>query len=134
MAFRSPVVAACRFDEALALYAWQEDCDYSGQARRFGKTMIIPLCEGVHQGVKSARISGLRMGYSQIANPIRIAFRRNMSAFRAARFVFKALAANLVRSAQGRRDPDYAGRLKGNGLALADMVRFRLDTRRILEL
>lgn len=134
MAFRSAVVTACRFDEALPLYSWQEDCDYSGQARRFGKTMIVPDCKGVHLGVKSARIGGVRMGYSQIANPIRIASRRNMSPLRAARFVLKALAANLIRSAQGRQNPDYVGRLKGNGLALTDMIRLRLDTRRILEL
>ncbi len=134
MAFRGAVAAACRFDEALPLYSWQEDCDYSGQARRFGATMIVPLCKGVHLGVKSGRTSGLRMGYSQIANPIRIAVRRNMAPLRAARFVLRALAANLIRSAQGRRNPDYAGRLKGNGLALADMIRFKLDTRRILEL
>jgi GT2 family glycosyltransferase len=134
MAVRGDVAAMCRFDEALPLYSWQEDCDYSGQARRYGRTMIMPLCRGVHQGVKAARTSGLRMGYSQIANPIRIAFRRNMSALRAARFVLKALAANLIRSAQGRRNPDYPGRLRGNMLALADMLQFKLDSRRILEL
>jgi len=134
MAFRADVAAACRFDEALPLYSWQEDCDYSGQARRFGRTMIVPSCRGVHQGVKAGRTSGVRMGYSQIANPIRIAFRRNMPALRAARFVLTALAANLIRSAQGRRNPDYPGRLKGNLLALADMLQFKLDSRRILEL
>jgi hypothetical protein len=134
MAFRRDVAAACRFDEALPLYSWQEDCDYSGQARRFGRTMIVPQCKGVHQGVKAGRTSGLRMGYSQIANPIRIAFRRNMPALRAARFVLTALAANLIRSAQGRRNPDYPGRLKGNMIALGDMLRSKLDSRRILDL
>jgi hypothetical protein len=134
MAFRGDVAAACRFDEALPLYAWQEDCDYSGQAQRLGKTMIIPTCKGVHQGVKSGRINGLRMGYSQIANPIRIASRRNMSPLRAIRFVSRALAANLIRSAQGISNPDYAGRLKGNLLALTDILRLKLDSRRILTL
>ncbi len=134
MAFRGDVAANCRFDEALPLYAWQEDCDYSGQAQRYGETRIVPACRGVHLGVKSGRISGLRMGYSQIANPIRIAGRRNMPPLRAARFVLRALAANLIRSAQGRRTPDYPGRFRGNVLALADLVRFKLDSRRILEL
>jgi len=134
MAFRGDVAATCRFDEALPLYSWQEDCDYSGQAQRFGKTMIIPACKGVHLGVKSGRISGLRMGYSQIANPIRIAFRRNMPPHRAVRFVVRALAANLIRSAQGRQTPDYPGRLRGNLLALADIVTLKLDSRRILNL
>jgi hypothetical protein len=96
--------------------------------------MIVPQCKGVHQGVKAGRTSGLRMGYSQIANPIRIAFRRNMPALRAARFVLTALAANLIRSAQGRRNPDYPGRLKGNMIALGDMLRSKLDSRRILDL
>jgi glycosyltransferase involved in cell wall biosynthesis len=134
MAFRGDVAAACRFDEALPLYSWQEDCDYSGQAQRFGKTMIIPACKGVHLGVKSGRISGVRMGYSQIANPIRIASRRNMPPLRAVRFVSRALAANLIRSAQGRSTPDYPGRLKGNLLALTDIVRLKLDSRKILDL
>jgi GT2 family glycosyltransferase len=134
MAFRGDVAATCRFDEALPLYAWQEDCDFSGQAQRYGETRIVPACRGVHLGVKSGRINGLRMGYSQIANPIRIAGRRNMPPLRAARFVFRALAANMIRSAEGRRTPDYPGRLRGNLLALADLVRFKLDSRRILEL
>ena len=70
MSFAGRVVRSCRFDEELPLYAWQEDRDYAGQARAFGRTIYLPACCGVHLGMKAGRTSGVRFGYSQIANPI----------------------------------------------------------------
>ena len=133
MAFSANAARVCRFDEALPLYGWQEDCDYTGQARRLGDTILEPTCQGVHLGVKSARSSGLRLGYSQIANPIRIAGRRNMTVLRMLRFVARAVGANVLRSRHARADVDYRGRLRGNLLALQDLLRGRCRPERILD-
>lgn len=134
MAVTSAVAAKCRFDEALPLYGWQEDCDFTGQVRRIGGTRVIPECRGVHLGVKSSRSSGLRLGYSQIANPIHIRQRGNMTSLRFLRFVSRALAANFIKTLTARKNADYYGRLKGNLLALSDIVNRRCSPSQILKL
>jgi hypothetical protein len=134
MAFAASVCRTLRFDESLPLYGWQEDCDYTGQARRKGRTIIMPECRGVHLGVKAGRQSGVKFGYSQIANPIHIARRRNMTAKRAAVFIMRALAANTLRSLPTPGLFDYRGRLAGNLRAIVDLGLGRCDPRRILSL
>jgi GT2 family glycosyltransferase len=134
MAFAATVCRTLRFDEALPLYGWQEDCDYTGQARRLGRTLVVPDCRGVHLGVKAGRQSGVKFGYSQIANPIHILRRRNMTPARAARFILRALAANAVRSVRTHSLFDYRGRLVGNLRAIIDLALGRCDPMRILSL
>lgn len=134
MAFRSIAARELRFDEALPLYGWQEDTDYTGQSNRLGKTVIARRCRGVHLGSKRARTSGVRFGYSQIANPLRIADRGNMGRKRALKFVARALAANIVNTVRRRPDVDYSGRLRGNMIAVSDLLRRRCRPARILEL
>jgi hypothetical protein len=134
MAFVDDVAAACRFDECLPLYGWQEDCDYTGQARKFGRTIVEPRCVGVHLGTKAGRTSGLKFGYSQIANPIHIASNGHMPRARAAHFVMRALMANAIRSFGRHPLFDYRGRLYGNLRAIADITRGRCDPLRILGL
>ena len=134
MAVRADVASSCRFDEELPLYGWQEDCDYTGQVRRLGEARIVPFCQGVHLGVKSARSSGLRLGYSQVANPLHIAARKNMRVTRMLRFILKALVANVAKTLLRRKAEDYRGRLKGNALALVDLMHRRCSPGRILEL
>ena len=133
MAVTAEVANACAFDEELPLYGWQEDCDYAGQARRHGATRLVPACRGVHLGSRSGRVSGVRMGYSQLANPIRIVRRGNMPWLRAARFIGRALLSNLMKSVLLRREVDYAGRLRGNLRAVGDLARSRCHPRRILD-
>ncbi|HEY3597819.1 MAG TPA: glycosyltransferase family A protein, partial [Paraburkholderia sp.] len=48
MAFVERVVRNCKFDEALPLYGWQEDQDYTSQALRLGEFVYEPNCLGVH--------------------------------------------------------------------------------------
>ncbi|HEX7761896.1 MAG TPA: glycosyltransferase [Caulobacteraceae bacterium] len=134
MAYRASICRSIRFDESLPLYAWQEDCDFSGQVRRMGRTIVDPACRGVHLGTKAGRTSGIKFGYSQIANPLHIAGRRNMSWKRATRFVARALAANIVRSARRHELFDYRGRLRGNLVALTDLMTGRCHPQRILSL
>ena len=134
MAFRDTVITACRFDENLPLYGWQEDQDYSTQAIQLGRVIYRPDCLGVHLGVKAGRVSGLRFGYSQIANPWYLARKGTMPVQKGLRFVSRHLVANTLRSLTGHPEVDYRGRLSGNMLALADLARGRAHPLRVLEL
>ncbi len=134
MAVRARALRSERFDENLPLYSWQEDMDLSGRIVRFGRVVYLPLCRGVHLGSKSGRTSGVRLGYSQVANPIYLARKGSCRPARALRFAGRALLANGVRSVRTHRLFDYRGRFAGNLIALGDLLRGRLDPRRILEL
>ena len=134
MAVQSASARVCWFDEDLPLYGWQEDCDYTGQLRKRGRAEIRPECRGVHLGSQVARTSGVRLGYSQIANPVRILHRGNMTRLRAARFLAQALLANTVKASLAAQRVDYPGRLRGNVTAIRDLFLGRCRPDRVLEL
>jgi hypothetical protein len=134
MAFAGPVMSACLFDESLPLYGWQEDRDMTGQARKLGLVIFAPDCVGVHLGASGARTSGLRLGYSQIANMVYLARKGTVAWGIAGRFLVSSLAANVVRTLYKTRDVDHFGRLRGNLIALIDLARGRCEPRKILEL
>lgn len=122
------------FDERLPLYSWQEDIDFSRQMAPFGRIIQAESLTGIHLGVKSARGSGVRLGYSQIANPAYLIRKGTMSIRFGARTVLKNLAANLLRSFRPEPHVDRIGRLRGNLMALADFLRGTLRPERVLEL
>ena len=62
-----------RFDETLPLYGWYEDWDFSRQLASFGSIVHISNACGVHLSTKVGRVTGVRMGYAQVANPIYLA-------------------------------------------------------------
>ncbi|TDV17098.1 glycosyltransferase family 2 protein [Paraburkholderia caballeronis] len=134
MAFVDRAVRVCRFDEALPLYGWQEDRDYTSQALKLGRFVYEPSCRGVHLGTKKGRTSGVRFGYSQIANPIFLVKKNTMERRNAYAFITRHLLSNLYHSV--RADPvfDYRGRLWGNMLALVDFACGTSDPRRILKM
>lgn len=122
------------FDEALPLYAWQEDVDFSFQLGQRGVLAYTNQLSGVHLGAKAGRTSGRRLGYSQIANPIYLLRKRTIPRALAWRLMTRNLAANLARSLW--RDPlvDRTGRLRGNIEALLDLTVGRIHPERILRL
>jgi GT2 family glycosyltransferase len=134
MAVGSQVARDCRFDTALPLYGWLEDFDFTGQARRYGQVAFAPDCVGVHLGSKGGRTSGVRFGYSQIANPLHVTRRRNLPADEAAALIVRALGSNLLRTGTRNRRFDYPGRLKGNLIALGDLLGGRCHPRRITDI
>ena len=133
MAFRDRIVATCRFDENLPLYGWQEDQDFTSQARAHGATIYFPSCRGVHLGTRSGRVSGVRFGYSQIANPLYLMRKGTMRLRKGGWFVIKAAMANCVKSAARSERADYPGRLRGNTIALLDLLRRRCHPLRVLD-
>jgi GT2 family glycosyltransferase len=123
---------AARFDENLPLYGWQEDVDFCRQLAGRGAIVHSTALRGVHLGSKRGRTSGLRFGYSQIANPVYLWRKGSMTAGKALRLMAGNVAANLVGSLRAQSLVDRRGRLKGNGLAFVDLMRAQLDPRRIL--
>jgi hypothetical protein len=89
---------------------------------------------GVHLGVKTGRTSGVRLGYSQIVNPIYLSKKGTMSWQHARKQISKNVAANLARSIYPEPWIDRHGRLKGNLLAFMDLVLGKASPARILQL
>lgn len=136
MAFRTAPITSNNilFDESLPLYGWQEDIDFSLRLAPHGRIVKAANLSGVHLGIKLGRTSGVRFGYSQIANPIYLLRKGTMSRKHALRLMWRNVAANLVRSLRPEPWIDRKGRLKGNFLALIDFANGRIAPSRILHL
>lgn len=117
---------ALRFDENLPLYGWLEDVDFSRQLARHGRIVRSQRLHGVHLGTKTGRTSGIRLGYSQIANPVYLMRKKTMSPRHAAPQIMRNLISNTVKIFRPEPWVDRRGRLSGNLRALADLVRGRL--------
>jgi GT2 family glycosyltransferase len=136
MAFRMDPIRQHRvvFDENLPLYGWQEDIDFSRQLSAFGRIVDAKALRGVHLGAKRGRTSGVRFGYSQIANPIYLIRKGTVSISFAGALVRRNVLANISKSFRPEPWVDRRGRLKGNWLAFRDLATGRISPRRILEL
>ena len=122
------------FDEQLPLYAWQEDIDFSRQMAPAGRIVKTATLAGIHLGSKRGRTSGLRLGYSQVANPIYLMRKGTMAVSFGGWMMARNCLANAARSFRPESHIDRWGRCRGNLMALADLVRGRIDPNRVLEL
>lgn len=136
MAFRMRPVRenGLLFDENLPLYGWQEDIDFSRQLAEAGRIIDAKVLRGVHLGAKGGRTSGVRFGYSQIANPVYLVRKGTMSRAFATPLIRRNILANLGKSLWPEPWVDRRGRLKGNCLALRDLLTGRIAPQRILDL
>ena len=136
MAFKVGVVRSnsISFDEKLPLYGWQEDIDFSRRLARYGRVVRSKELRGVHLGVKSGRTSGVRLGYSQIANLVYLTHKGSVPRNQAVTMIWRNMAANLLRAFYPEPWIDRKGRLKGNMIALIDWSIGRLSPLRILQL
>jgi GT2 family glycosyltransferase len=134
MAFRLAPIRrdGLRFDTRLPLYGWLEDLDFSRKVARHGRCVRADALRGVHLGAKLGRTSGLRLGYSQIANPLYLNAKGTMRRGHALRMMSRNVLANIGKSVAPEPWVDRRGRLRGNCLAIWDLVRGRLDPQRIL--
>jgi GT2 family glycosyltransferase len=131
MAFRLSAVGDLRFDERLVLYGWLEDRDFGALlAKRGGQFIKCPSACGVHMGVKSGRVAGDRLGYSQIVNPIYMLCKGTMTIGQVAGQVFRNVSSNIVGAIRPEPFVDRRGRLRGNLLGFADVVRGRVEPER----
>jgi GT2 family glycosyltransferase len=125
---------ALRFDEELPLYAWYEDLDLTRRLGAHGAILRLAGARGVHLGSKSGRVAGTRLGYSQVANAIYLARKGSYPWNRALRSAARHLAMNAARSLRPEPHVDRAGRLRGNLIALGDLLRGRMHPMRVMDL
>ncbi len=150
---RTAIAREVGFDERLPLYGYLEDVDFSTRAGRLGPdgrgaggrgpTSFGPIQQNgrtglVHLGASSGRVSGVRLGYSQIVNPLYL-WRKsgypNLGRV-VVHFWLRLVLSNLVRSVlrTSHSRADRPGRLKGNLLAFGDLLRGRITPERIVTL
>ena len=133
MAFRSAAIDQARFDEALPLYGWQEDIDFAAQLLPRGKLVKTKAFFGVHRGVKGARTSGLRLGYSQVVNPIYLSRKGTMRSYYAWKLITRNMLANHLHVFKPEPWIDRMGRVRGNWLAIRDVLSGKAHPCRILD-
>ena len=122
-----------RFDEDLPLYGWLEDVDLCRRLSSYGRIVKNWNMIGVHLGHKRGRTTGIRLGYSQIANPIYLWRKGTFRPDFALGQMGRNITANVARSVRPEPWIDRRGRVLGNALGVCDLLRGRLNPRRILE-
>jgi Glycosyl transferase family 2 len=139
MAFRCSALAGSTFDERLVLYGWLEDRDFGGALAKSGsksgpesgwRLVRIEAARGVHMGVKQGRMPGLRLGYSQVINPLYMLRKGTITWRCALDIVLRNVGSNLVKSLNPEEYVDRRGRLHGNAIAVFDLFRGRLAPER----
>ena len=123
-----------RFDPNLPYYGWLEDVDFSRRLATHGRCVRVEAMRGVHLGVKGGRTSGVRLGYSQVANPIYLMQRSTMRPGHALKMISRNMMANIARSLRPEPWVNRRGRLKGNMMAVLDLATGRLHPQRITTL
>ena len=134
MAFRTALIRNERFDERLAIYGWQEDVDFAARIAQRGDIVKSDAFVGVHRGVKKGRASGLKLGYSQVSNPLYLVDKGTMPRSYAWKILSRNVGANLYRAIKPEPWIDRRGRLRGNMIAFFDLIRGRLRPERILDI
>ncbi len=134
MAYRGSIANKARFDENLPFYGWLEDVDYSVNASKSGELTYLPAAKGVHLGVSGGRTSGIRFGYSQIANPLYLIRKQTMPKKKALLLMMRNIASNIFHTVTFKHSKDYPGRLYGNCLAFLDAVRRKCHPAKIKKL
>jgi glycosyltransferase involved in cell wall biosynthesis len=134
MLVRATQIGDLRCDERLVLYGWQEDIDFTSQLKRFGRVVGLTTLIGVHLGAKSGRESGVKLGYSQVVNPVYLMRKGTVPAKFALEMIGRNLAANTIKSIWPEPYADRRGRLKGNLLAASHLIRGRIEPEHILNL
>jgi GT2 family glycosyltransferase len=134
MAYRSAAIGDARFDERLALYGWQEDIDFAAQLLPRGRLVRTDAFAGVHRGVKGARTSGAKLGYSQVVNPLYLSRKGTMQPRYAARLVLNNVLANHLKALRPEPWVDRRGRVRGNWRGMWHVLTGRDDPRHILDM
>lgn len=134
-AFRRDLVPEIRFDERLPLYSWLEDHDFARRLMGRGALAGISDAVIVHRGAGSGgRTNHVRLGYSQFMNPVYLHRSGSFPLWLSAWEIFRPTAKNIAYSVGGSQSTWRRERVRGNALALGDVVRGRITPERITEL
>jgi GT2 family glycosyltransferase len=137
MMVRCATARNVRFDEGLPLYAWLEDRDYS---QRVTKNRHGPVefqgAIAVHLGSRSGRIGGVRMGFSEIINPIYLwAKNRTFSlGYIVVQYWARCLVGNILGILARDSEYDRVGLLRGNMIGLWHLLTGSCDPGHITEI
>ena len=131
MAYRLQALKGIQFDENLPKYGWLEDSDVRCQVEKKGHFAKTQDQWGVHMGHKNGRLNGQMLGYSQVANSLYLANKGTVPSGYLKRMIGKNIAANALRSFAPEPYVDRRGRLKGNVMALTDLLRGQMHPDRI---
>ena len=135
MAYRMTAIKAMRFDERLILYGWLEDRDFGASlSKRGGQLIKTGKAIGVHLGVSRGRVSGRRLGYSQIVNPFYLLGKDNISLKGLVWHIARNVGMNALRFARPEPYVDRRGRLVGNMRGLWDVSRGLVEPERAARL
>jgi GT2 family glycosyltransferase len=122
------------FDETLPLYGWYEDWDFSRQITSYGSLVHISNACGVHLSTKVGRVTGVRMGYMQVANPIYLARKGTFPWSCVFKFIIGPCLKNLARSFAPEAYIDRWGRFCGNLAAFRDLLTGTLSPQQVVDL
>jgi GT2 family glycosyltransferase len=134
-AYRRSAVPELRFDARLPLYSWLEDHDFARRLMRHGRLANVEDCVIVHRGASSGgRTNHLRLGYSQFMNPVHLRRVGSFPVWLTAWEIFRPTAKNVVKSVAGSERTWRRERLRGNLMAVNDVLRGRITPERIASL
>lgn len=135
MVVRANAAAGLRFDEALPLYGYLEDRDFSVRLARRGELVAVPSARAVHLGAAAGRTGSRRLGYSQVANVIYL-HRKGTFGNRSevVQALWRPVTKNLALSLWSKERSVRRERARGNLRALNDLRTGALDPRRILDI
>ena len=122
MAVRLSSIGSCRFDERLPLYAWLEDRDFSHRCTEGAHPPVeLRNAVAVHLGWRSGRVSGVRLGFSTIVNPIYLRRKANTFSlsFIVVQYWGRCLAGNILGILTRDTEYDRAGLRRGISSAFA---------------
>lgn len=123
MVFRAAPLKRERFDDNLPLYSLYFEADICRRMAKHGRVVNCPEAKVVHLASVGKRMSGVKMGYSQIANPYYLwKMKRTVTTTELLRLIPQALLANAVKSLKTSDSVDRRGRLKGNLKAIKDLI------------
>jgi GT2 family glycosyltransferase len=132
---RFSAAAHLRFDARLPLYSWLEDHDYARRLMKIGTLAKVDDCVIVHRAAASGgRQAHLRLGYSQVMNPVYLNRKGSFPAWLAAQQILRPVAKNIALAMGGSSRSWRRERLRGNGTAVCDIARGRITPERIVEL
>jgi glycosyltransferase involved in cell wall biosynthesis len=137
MVVRYAATKGVRFDEGLPLYAWLEDRDYS---HRITKSRHHPVefqgSVAVHLGSRSGRIGGVRMGFSEIVNPLYLWARNRTFPLRyiVVQYWIRCLVGNILGTLARDSEYDRVGLLSGNLLGFTHLCHGLCDPAHITKL
>ncbi len=124
-----------RFDARLPLYSWLEDHDFARRLLKIGTLAAVDDCVIVHRAAASGgRQAHLRLGYSQVMNPVYLNRKGSFPAWLATQQILRPVAKNIALSVVGPSSSWRRERLRGNGTAVCDIVRGRITPERIVAL